>query len=86
MALLRAAHIPFLALPVVPVGRPRVMFNAHRVYAFDQVLDAFDGLELEQFALVPDGGTGLPLLVNPPDGMADAQNYGCGCFWFRRIS
>lgn len=69
---------------VVPVGRPRVQFNAHRVYAFADVLDAFPQLELQQFALVPDGRSGGPLLVNPPEGLADQQEYGCGCFWFRR--
>jgi SAM-dependent methyltransferase len=71
---------------VVPVGKPRVAFNAHRIYGFGHVVDAFEELELEQFAVVPDGRTGMPLLVNPPDGLADAQSYGCGCFWFRRPS
>ena len=73
-------------LLVVPVGKPRVVFNAHRIYGFGQVIEAVGELELEQFAVVPDGRTGMPLLVNPPDGLADAQNYGCGCFWFRRPS
>jgi SAM-dependent methyltransferase len=71
-------------LLVVPVGRPRVVFNAHRIYAFEQVLESFDGMELEQFALVPDGRFNRGLIVNPPEGFADEQNYGCGCFWLRR--
>ena len=32
------------------------------------------------------GGRGCRCWSNPPDGLADAQSYGCGCFWFRRPS
>jgi SAM-dependent methyltransferase len=77
---------------VVPVGRPRVQFNAHRIYAFEQVRQAFDGLELVEFALVPDRAyaeahaesTGAALIANATKEQSDAQRYGCGCFWFRR--
>lgn len=67
---------------VVPVGRPRIMFNAHRIYACDQVLDAFGALSLREFALVPDDPASGGLVRNAPKAMADAQEYGCGCFWF----
>ena len=69
---------------VVPVGTPRVQFNAHRIYAFDQVAEAFDGLELAEFALVPDRKNGSALISPATKQQADAQRYGCGCFWFRR--
>ena len=71
---------------VVPLGRPRVQFNAHRIYGLDQVVEAFDGLELAEFALVPDRGDrdGDALIVNATRAQADRQRYGCGCFWFRR--
>lgn len=69
---------------VAPVGRPRVIFNAHRIYSTGHVLSTFAGLELKEFALVPDGRHGLGLVTNPDPAFADAQNYGCGCFWFRR--
>ena len=39
---------------VVPVGRPRVAFNAHRIYSYEQVLDLFPRLQLQEFALIPD--------------------------------
>ena len=71
---------------VVPVGRPRVCFNAHRVYAFRQVIEAFAELKLEQFALIPDREEDGGLLIDAGEAQADAQNYGCGCFWFRRIA
>ena len=69
---------------VAPVGRPRVVFNAHRVYGLDDVLAAFGGLELNELALIPDGRHGLGLVTDPDPAFVAAQNYGCGCFWFRR--
>ena len=69
-----------------PVGKPRVQFNAHRIYAFDHVREAFAGLELVEFALVPDRQNGHSLITNATKEQADAQRYGCGCFWFRRPS
>jgi SAM-dependent methyltransferase len=71
---------------VAPIGRARIEFNAHRVYGYEQVLDYFDGLELQEVALVPDGRHGLGLVMNPDKSFVDAQHYGCGCFWFRRPS
>jgi SAM-dependent methyltransferase len=69
---------------VVPVGRPRVQFNAHRIYGFDQVREAFGGLELVEFALVPDRVHGNGLICPATKEQSDLQRYGCGCFWFRR--
>jgi SAM-dependent methyltransferase len=69
---------------VVPIGRPRIMFNAHRIYSFRQVLDYFDDLELHEFSLIPENPAHGGLIVNATEPMADAQEYGCGCFWFVR--
>ena len=68
---------------VVPVGRPQVQFNAHRIYSFDQVREAFADLELMEFSLVPDRADGFGLIENPPKELTDRPRYGCGCFWFR---
>lgn len=40
----------------VPVGRPRVEFNAHRVFAVEAVPNLLPGLELQSFALVDSSG------------------------------
>jgi SAM-dependent methyltransferase len=69
---------------VVPLGRPRVMFNAHRVYSYEQVEDYFRGLELKEFALIPDDPKDGGLIYGAARETADAQSYGCGCFWFER--
>jgi SAM-dependent methyltransferase len=69
---------------VVPVGKPKVMFNAHRIYSYEQVIAYFAGLKLEEFALIPDKAESGGLIRNASKEMADAQTYGCGCFWFRK--
>ena len=68
---------------VTPVGLPKIEYNAHRIYSFEQVMDMFSGLELVEFALIPDAGG----LIEKADPLLVAQQqYGCGCFWFRKKS
>jgi SAM-dependent methyltransferase len=70
---------------VVPVGgKPKVMFNAHRIYSYDQVISYFEELELVDFALILEGNKNDGLIEHALKEMADAQTYGCGCFWFRK--
>jgi len=71
-------------LVVVPVGRPRVQFNAHRIYDHREFRNWFDELELVEFSLVPDGYVPHGLVVNPPARLVDEQEYGCGCYWLRK--
>lgn len=66
---------------VVPVGQPKIMFNAHRIYSFDQIRDYFKDLELKDFSLVTDKGD---LIQKSDKETADKQKYGCGCFWFKK--
>jgi SAM-dependent methyltransferase len=68
----------------VPVGRPRVDFNAHRVYALDQIVASFAGLRLLRFALVPDDPEQGGLIDDAPPELVARQEYGCGCFEFTK--
>lgn len=68
---------------VVPVGRPRVRFNGHRIYALPQVVEQFPELSLREFALVPLRGP-EGLVVGASDERVAREHYGCGCFWFVR--
>ena len=68
---------------VVPVGKPRILFNAHRIYSHAQVVAGFPELRLAQFALVPDFPR-VELVENALAELADEQTYGCGCFHFVR--
>lgn len=69
---------------VVPIGMPRIMFNAHRIYSYHQVIKYFSGFDLVEFALIPDKKKNGGLLRNASIEMANAEKYGCGCFWFRK--
>ncbi|MGB3400645.1 MAG: DUF268 domain-containing protein [Candidatus Deferrimicrobiaceae bacterium] len=71
-------------LAVVPVGRPRIQFNAHRIYSFDQASDLFAGLKLEEFSLITDLPRDGGFIPEASRTLADAQSYGCGCFWFTK--
>lgn len=67
-----------------PVGRPRTVFNAHRIYSYEQILAAFPELEVESFALITDGRHGGTLVLDADPAMVAEQKYGCGCWVFRR--
>ena len=69
---------------VTPVGRPQIRFNAHRIYAYEQIRDAFSELRIEQFSLVPDHGGDGGLIEDADPAIVSKQRYACGCFWFRR--
>ena len=68
-------------LIVLPVGVQRLCFNAHRIYAYNSVLAQFADFDLVEAALVTDNGE---FLHSAGKVQFDAQQYGCGCFWFRK--
>ncbi|HMN95809.1 MAG TPA: DUF268 domain-containing protein [Phycisphaerales bacterium] len=64
-----------------PVGRPRVEFNAHRVFDPTSIPALFPGLTLDRFALVDDGGRFLPD-VRPEQAIG--AEYACGLYVLAR--
>lgn len=70
----------------VPIGKPKIMFNAHRIYSFDQIIENFKGFVLQEFSLIPDNGVAVGIIENATKELADKQTYGCGCFWFKRAN
>jgi SAM-dependent methyltransferase len=64
---------------VTPVGKPRVEFNAHRIYSYEQIAEYFSPLTLKEFSLIPDTGG---LIENADPSLVKDQQYACGCFWF----
>ena len=67
---------------VTPVGKPRIQFNAHRIYSFEQIQSYFgDKYVLKDFSLVTDDGK---FINNANSAMVAEQSYGCGCFWFTK--
>ena len=65
----------------VPTGRPKVVFNAHRVLSSEQVLTAFHGLKVLEFAgISTDGRYG----TNIAPHALDSEAYGCGMWEFTK--
>ncbi len=64
---------------VTPVGKPKIQFNAHRIYPPELITNLFKGFTLKKFSLVLDN---RDFLENAGFDVAEKQNYGCGCFWF----
>jgi len=68
-------------LMVVPVGRARIQFNAHRVYDPDNFLKLFHNWMLVDFSLVDDEGK---YWEQASVAQAKELSYGCGCFWLQK--
>lgn len=64
-----------------PIGRERVCFNAHRVFAPATIVSWFPQLRLTGFAYVSDAGTLHHEVL--PDHVPQLD-YGCGLFEFQR--
>lgn len=66
---------------VTPIGKPKVEFNAHRIYSFEQIVSYFEPLQLRDFSMVPDSGG---FIENADPALVASQHYACGCFWFKK--
>lgn len=67
---------------VVPIGKPKLVYNTHRIYSFSQIISYFKDFELKEFALIPDNAIKDGIIINASEDLANQQKYGCGCFWF----
>ena len=65
----------------LPVGRPRLCFNAHRIHTPQQVIEYFDGLDSVNFSAVSDSNK---FLLNIDPAQMQSAAYACGLFWFRK--
>lgn len=65
----------------LPIGRPRVCFNAHRIHSTEQILEYFSGLKLVEFSFVNDKGH---FLQNIDPTESRNAKYGCGLFQFTK--
>ena len=69
---------------VTPIGKPKIFFNAHRVYAYENVLKFFSTLILKEFSFISDNAFYSGLELFPRISKIEKNNYGCGCFWFKK--
>lgn len=63
----------------VPIGRPRVCFNAHRVFSPNEIPEMFSSLTLVDFSWIDDAGQ-----FHESDCVNEAigQQYACGLYHF----
>lgn len=66
----------FLSLPI---GQPRVCFNAHRIHDPREIVARMHGLQLREFSAVDDDGQ---LRLHASLDNVATLSYGCGLFWF----
>ncbi len=67
---------------VTPVGIPKIEFNAHRIYSYEQIMEYFHECELVEFSLIPEKAGGI--IVNADPRLVMNEQYACGCFWFKK--
>lgn len=68
----------FLSLPI---GKPRVCFNSHRIHKPSQILDYLKGLTLVEFSAVDDHGN---FLRNVEPNYLENSDYACGLYWMTK--
>ena len=69
---------------VVPIGLPKIQFNAHRIYSHEQILNYFKDFQIIEFALISDDPEVNGIIINPSNSILKKQKYGCGCYWLRK--
>lgn len=67
-------------LIVVPLGKPVIRFNAHRIYSFEMIEGIFNReFECREFSFIDDLGR---YNINADSKNVKRSEFGCGCFWF----
>ncbi len=64
----------------VPIGKPRLVFNAHRIHSTEQMINYFSELELKELSGVDDKGNFRKYIKRD---LLDSCEYGLGLFWFK---
>jgi hypothetical protein len=66
-----------------PVGRERLVYDAHRVFSPETVIRMFKPCRLREFSLIPDGSLAVKGKASLEEGRA--CRFGCGLFVFEKI-
>jgi hypothetical protein len=65
----------------LPVGKPRVCFNAHRIHSPRQIIEYFKGLQLIELSGTDDKKR---FMININIEILEDSEYACGLFWFTK--
>lgn len=72
-------------LIVTPIGKPRIEYNAHRIYSPSQIVDLVTSeknYSLKEFTFIPQTDEEGGMVRHASLSSADNSYYACGCFWF----
>jgi len=67
----------------LPIGKPRICFNAHRVLSTKQIIKMFPNLTLVELHIVDDSGKFIKIPLNNLK-VTQKLNFGCGMFIFKK--
>ena len=65
----------------VPVGKPKLCFNAHRIHSPSQILEYFSGLALHEFSVYDDKKR---FMENADYKEFEDSKFACGMFWLTK--
>jgi len=65
----------------LPVGKPKLCFNAHRIHSPRQIVDYFGDLKLVELSGSDDNKN---FIENIDIEILENSRYGCGMFWFTK--
>lgn len=65
----------------LPVGKPRLCFNAHRIHSPKQIINYFKDLQLVELSGIDDNGN---FITNIDINILSDSHYACGLFWFTK--
>lgn len=65
----------------LPIGIPKLSFNAHRIHSSKQIFNYFSDLMLIELSGITDKGD---FIQNIDEKILDSCNFGCGLFWFTK--
>jgi len=66
----------------LPIGEPKICFNAHRIHSTEQIINYFSDLKLIELSGIDDKGN---FVINIDKKTLDSCEYGCGLFWFKKM-
>lgn len=65
----------------LPIGKPKLLYNAHRIHSTKQILNYFSDLRLMELSGITDK---KEFIININPKILDSCQYGCGLFWFKK--
>ena len=71
-------------LLVIPMGKARIAFNAHRIYNYELIVQNFNQMDVVEFSLIPDNAIEAGMIYNCPPELVEKQKYACGCIWLKK--